>query len=59
MSLDHLAVLQDLLREDGWSRALIWDEENRWVDVRGVRSPTAFVEVDSKGRQLDIHVVQV
>jgi hypothetical protein len=37
---------------------LVW-EENRWVDVRGAKSPTAFVERDALGRELDIHVIQL
>ena len=57
VSLDDLGELQDLLAEQGFSRKLVW-EENRWVDVRGARTPTAFVEVDSLGRELDIHVIQ-
>lgn len=58
VSLDDLGELQDLLAEQGFSRKLVW-EENRWVDVRGAQTPTAFVEVDSLGRELDIHVIQL
>jgi hypothetical protein len=58
VSVDDLGELQDLLADQGFSRKLVW-EENRWVDVRGAQSPTAFVEVDSLGRELDIHVIQL
>jgi lincosamide nucleotidyltransferase A/C/D/E len=58
VSLDDLGELQDLLAEQGFSRKLVW-EENRWVDVRGAQSPTAFVEVDALGRELDIHVIEL
>jgi lincosamide nucleotidyltransferase A/C/D/E len=59
LSYDDLAPFQDLLREEGFSRTLIWEGENRWVPVRGVQTPTAFVEMDSRGRELDIHVIQL
>ena len=59
VSFDDLGALQDLLFEQGFSRKLIWDDENRWVDVRGVQSPTAFVEADGRGRELDVHVIQL
>jgi lincosamide nucleotidyltransferase A/C/D/E len=59
VSFDDLGPLQDLLLDQGFSRRLIWDDENHWLDVRGVQSPTAFVEADVQGRELDIHVIQV
>lgn len=49
---------EDLL-DRGFSWQLIWEDENRWVQVRGVESPTALVEADASGRQLDIHVLQL
>jgi lincosamide nucleotidyltransferase A/C/D/E len=59
VSFDDLELLQDTLPEHGFSRRLIWEDENRWIDVRGVQSPTAFVEADARGRELDIHVIQL
>jgi lincosamide nucleotidyltransferase A/C/D/E len=59
VSFDDLGPLQDTLLDEGFSRRLIWQDENRWIDVRGVQSPTAFVEADSRGRELDIHVIQL
>jgi lincosamide nucleotidyltransferase A/C/D/E len=58
VSFDDLGQLQDLLPAQGFSRRLVW-EENRWVEVRGAESPTAFVERDALGRELDIHVIQL
>jgi lincosamide nucleotidyltransferase A/C/D/E len=58
VSFDDLGQVQDLLAEQGFSRKLVW-EENRWVEVHGARRPTAFVERDALGRELDIHVIQL
>ena len=51
--LDLLISVDDLGR---LRRLLI---ESRWIDVDGSQHPTAFVEVDSQGRELDIHVVRL
>jgi lincosamide nucleotidyltransferase A/C/D/E len=59
VSVDDLGVLHDLLGEGGFSRKVVWEGENRWIDVRGMQSPTAFVEADGRGRELDIHVIQL
>ena len=59
VSFDDLGQFQNLLREREFARRLIWEDENRWIDVRGVASPTAYVESDGQGRELDIHVIQL
>lgn len=48
-----LAVLTDL----GFSEKLVWGE-SRAIDVDGVSRPTAFVQVDGDGRELDVHVIE-
>jgi lincosamide nucleotidyltransferase A/C/D/E len=58
VGLDSLSQLQDVLAEQGFTRSLEW-EENRWVDQGGVQRPTAFVETDTLGRELDIHIIEV
>ena len=52
VSVDDLGRLRDLLAEHAFTRRLIWEDENRWIDVQGVRFPTAFVESDGRGRDL-------
>lgn len=59
VSVADLGDFLDLLAENGFSQKLVWHDENRWVDVRGVKRPTAFVEVDGRGRELDIHVIEL
>jgi len=58
VALDSLRQLQDVLADEGFERTLEW-EENRWLDDRGAQRPTAFVETDTLGRELDIHVIDV
>jgi lincosamide nucleotidyltransferase A/C/D/E len=58
VALDSLRQLQDVLRDQGFTRTLEW-EENRWVDERGAQRPTTFVEMDTLGRELDLHVIDV
>jgi lincosamide nucleotidyltransferase A/C/D/E len=58
VSLTDLGELRDLLAELGFVETLVW-EESRWVDVHGLPCPTAFVQVDAAGRELDVHVVEL
>lgn len=58
VSRSDLGVLLDGLDEHGFREKLVW-EESRWVDVAGVARPTAFVQVDDAGRELDVHLVEV
>ncbi|HYN75254.1 MAG TPA: hypothetical protein VEV13_03575 [Candidatus Limnocylindria bacterium] len=58
VAYDDLGAFHDVLTEHGFTRKLVWDGENRWVDVAGSLSPTAFVEVDELGRELDLHVIE-
>jgi lincosamide nucleotidyltransferase A/C/D/E len=59
ISVDDLGRLRRVLIERRFTRKLIWENESRWIDVDGSQHPTAFVEVDSQGRELDIHVVRL
>jgi lincosamide nucleotidyltransferase A/C/D/E len=52
-----LGGLLTLLTELGFSEKLVWDE-SILVDVDGVSRPTAFVQADSDGRELDVHVIE-
>ena len=59
LHVEDLAPLMDLLVDRGFSQKLIWQAENRWIEVQGAPQPTAFVQKDRDGRELDIHVVDV
>lgn len=52
-----LGLLLTLLTELGFSEKLVWGE-SMVVDVDGAAHPTAFVQVDSDGRELDVHVIE-
>jgi lincosamide nucleotidyltransferase A/C/D/E len=62
--LDLLVVLGDLPKlwhlfdERGFTQQGVW-RENRWVDMEGVRWPTAFVVADGQGREVDVHVIDL
>jgi lincosamide nucleotidyltransferase A/C/D/E len=58
VSLTDLGGLLDLLAVLGFVETLVW-KESRWVDVHGSPCPTAFVQVDATGRELDVHVVEL
>jgi lincosamide nucleotidyltransferase A/C/D/E len=53
-----LGQLLTVLTELGFAQKLLWGE-SLLVDVDGVAQPTAFVQVDSEGRELDVHVLDV
>jgi lincosamide nucleotidyltransferase A/C/D/E len=57
VAVEDLADFLDLLADRGFSQKLIWQAENRWIDVRGGQRPTAFVQMDDAGREVDVHVV--
>lgn len=57
--VEDLAEFLDLLVDHGFAQKLIWQAENRWIDVRGAQQPTAFVQVDRGGRELDVHVIDI
>ena len=57
--VEDFPAFLDLLVGHGFSRKLVWEEENRWIDVHGEQRPTAFVMVDGVGRELDVHVIEV
>jgi lincosamide nucleotidyltransferase A/C/D/E len=58
VSRSDLAELFDVLAELGFVETLVWGE-SRWVDVHGLPCPTAFVQADPAGRELDVHVVEL
>lgn len=57
--VDDLADLDHVLGRHGFTRTLIWEEENRWLEVDGHRLPTAFVATGPAGVELDVHVVEI
>lgn len=57
VAVEDLPEFVDLLADLGFSQKLIWQGENRWIEVRGGQLPTAFVQVDDAGREVDVHVV--
>ncbi len=57
VAVEDLPEFLDLLADLGFSRKLIWQGENRWIEVRSVQRPTAFVQVDKAGGEVDVHVV--
>lgn len=59
VSVEDLGALLEWFASHGFSRNLIWAEENRWVNIGGISRPTAFVEVDGSGREIDVHVVEL
>lgn len=57
--LGDLPTLWTLFSAHGFSQERVW-EENRWVERDGgERWPTAFVVVDSAGREVDVHVIDI
>ena len=57
--VDDLRRLRRLLDERGFEIALVWEEENRWLDLDGDTYPTAFVASDDGGAELDVHVIEL
>jgi lincosamide nucleotidyltransferase A/C/D/E len=58
VSAGDLPALHDLLRQQGFTRAYAW-EENDPVTLEGRSWDTAFVEHHHDGRELDVHAVDV
>lgn len=56
--LGDLPKLWQLFHEHGFAQQWVW-QENRWVDTEGERWPTAFVVADGRGRELDVHVIDL
>lgn len=56
--LGGLPALHRMLNANGFTLKLVW-EENRWVGREPTRWPTAFVMVDTGGRELDVHVITI
>jgi len=52
-----LGLFLDLLTDLGFSEKLVWGE-SLVIDVDGVSRPTAFVQVDGDGREVDVHVIE-
>lgn len=57
VAVEDLPEFLDLSADLGFSQKHIWEEENRWIEVRSVLRPTAFVQVDKAGREVDVHLV--
>jgi lincosamide nucleotidyltransferase A/C/D/E len=57
--VDDLPDLDRVLGRHDFTRTLVWEEENRWLEIDGRRLPTAFVATDPAGRELDVHVVEI
>ena len=59
MLVDDVGRLCELLSDDGYEFGYLW-EENLWtVDAHGVKTATAFVLQDAKGRELDAHAMRL
>lgn len=56
--LSDLPKLCDVLDAHGFTLKHVW-EENRWVGSEPHRWPTAFVTADTRGRELDVHVIDI
>ena len=56
---DDLGNLHRLLDERGFVTKLVWENENRWLEVGGERWPTAFVAESHGGVELDVHVIEM
>jgi lincosamide nucleotidyltransferase A/C/D/E len=59
MLLDDVHPMCELLASDGYRLKELWSE-NRWtIDTKGTRTATAFVLIDSKRRELDVHALRM
>lgn len=56
--LGDLPGLRRLLDEHGFTQKVVW-EESRWVGTAGDQWPTAFVAADARGRELDVHLIDI
>ena len=63
--LDLLVLVEDLPRfhevmtTAGFVRREVGEDENEWITLAGAEWPTAFIMSDAKGRDLDIHAVEL
>jgi len=58
MLLDDVVRMRKLLSRDGYRLKELWTE-NRWaLDVKGIKTATAFVLRDAVGRELDAHAMR-
>jgi lincosamide nucleotidyltransferase A/C/D/E len=55
----HLPRFLAAIASIGFSEAYLWEGENQFVEIDGERFPTAFVQVDGVGREVDVHVIEV
>lgn len=59
MLLDDVRRMCAILQDDGFMLKEIWSE-NRWaIDGRGLQTLTAFVLIDARGRELDLHAMRL
>ena len=55
--LDDVVRARQLLGERGYTRIILWEENQEAVDGHGNRIPTAFYLEDPDGRQFDAHAM--
>jgi lincosamide nucleotidyltransferase A/C/D/E len=61
IAVEQLPALRAVLHESGYRLTLLWDE-NRWHDEGNgsdEERATAFVLTDRRGREIDVHVLDV
>jgi lincosamide nucleotidyltransferase A/C/D/E len=56
MLVEDVARLRESLSNDGYDNQELWSE-NRWVDIHGTRTETAFFLRHPTGRELDAHAM--
>lgn len=58
MLLDDVVRMRDLMAQQGYAFAYLWEENRDAVDGDGVETPTAFVLQDGEGREFDVHAMR-
>lgn len=57
MLVDDVARLRELMGLEGYRLKELWSENHWVVDARGIETATAFVLLDSAGREIDAHAM--
>jgi lincosamide nucleotidyltransferase A/C/D/E len=57
MLVDDVARLRELMGLEGYRLKELWSENHWVVDARGIETATAFVLLDSAGREIDVHAM--
>jgi lincosamide nucleotidyltransferase A/C/D/E len=59
VAVADLPLLHTVMATAGFAERTIWSTENEWVVVDGSDWPTAFVLSDERGREVDVHAIEL